>query len=641
MALGSTLDTIPGLLDCANDKYSTNPTLLRVLTLPAFHSMLRRKDETKTGSPWNTPFEEWLRNVLKVGHENDDHSFCIPGEAIESLTWLSEEIESLIDVATSGNADDEEKQLGFFASTFAAIPGLVDYILDVADASARETIMGLELIRRSLTHSRSVSGAQNCQWFASRLKRQNDYQFAGTYCYAVYISTPNTWELDGKLRTDKARRCFYKLVGSQPNLLPCVLRLPDKTVEKLACTKLLVGIVDQKMAQPRMQFLLFSDAIALFGLIVCFYFETSVHDKDLGERYGDRVEFVISEGDIRRAKSAVLGFALYFFVWECTQVVAMCYASLHWDYLWAEQNLIELGVCACLFYHTRAIWYPGLGDEPELDHGHDGPYVIALITMLLSIKVLYFLKGLNSDFAKFVLCIPIILHSISSFLVVMGVFIVGFSHAFHVFEHDADEEAFGTIYVSTWSTYQIMLGQFPKDNFSRFAPACLFLIYTLIVMIVMLNVLIAVVSDGYDYAMTKSKPLFFKARLELVAELDISIFGKRHLDSIDSMLEPLMSTMKFVLRTKQDKGELDIEKEAVWEGKLQHLERTFAAANKASEKRIQNLERTITRSVTEARTEANKASEKQIKASEKQIQSLKKELTSSHMSLTEAIRNIR
>jgi hypothetical protein len=635
MALGSTLDTIPGLLDCANSKYISNPTLLRVLTLPAFHSMLRRKDETKTGSPaWNTPFEEWLPKVLKVGHENKDHSFCIPGEAIESLTWLSEEIESLIVEATSGNAD-EEKQLGFFVSAFAAIPRLVDSILDVADASARETIMSLELIRRSLTHSRSVSGAQNCQWFASRLKQQNDSQFAGTYCYAVYISTPNTWELDGKLRTDKARRHFYKLVGSQPNLLPCVLRLPNKNVEKLACTKLLVGIVDQKMAQPRMQFLLFSDAIALFGLIVCFYFETSVHDKGLGERYGDRVDITISEGDIRRTKSAVLGFTLYLFVWECTQAVAMCYAKLHWDYLLASQNLVELGVYAGLFYHTRVIWYPGLGDEPELDHGHDDPYVIALITMLLSIKVLYFLKGLNGDFAKFVLCIPIILHSISSFLVVMGVFIVGFSHAFHVFEHDADKEAFGTIYVSVWSTYQIMLGQFPEDNFSRFAPACLFLIYTLIVMIVMLNVLIAVVSDGYDYAMTKSKRLFFKARLELVAELDhlFSLVSRQHLDSIDNMLEPLMSTMKFVLRTKQDKGELDIEEEAVWEGKLQHMERTFAAANKASEKRIQSLERTVTRSVTEA----NKASEKQIKASEKQIQSLKKELTD----MTEAIRNIR
>ena len=38
--------------------------------------------------------------------------------------------------------------------------------------------------------------------------------------------------------------------------------------------------------------------------------------------------------------------------------------------------------------------------------------------------------------------------------------------------------------------------------------------------IVMLNVLIAVVSDLYDYAMTRASGLFLRTRLVLVAELD-------------------------------------------------------------------------------------------------------------------------
>jgi hypothetical protein len=37
--------------------------------------------------------------------------------------------------------------------------------------------------------------------------------------------------------------------------------------------------------------------------------------------------------------------------------------------------------------------------------------------------------------------------------------------------------------------------------------------FTLLVMIVLLNVLIAVVSDGYDFAMMRSRSLFFRARL--------------------------------------------------------------------------------------------------------------------------------
>lgn len=40
------------------------------------------------------------------------------------------------------------------------------------------------------------------------------------------------------------------------------------------------------------------------------------------------------------------------------------------------------------------------------------------------------------------------------------------------------------------------------------------------VVVVMLNVLIAVVSDAYDYSMTRAQQLFLRTRLQLVAELD-------------------------------------------------------------------------------------------------------------------------
>jgi hypothetical protein len=40
------------------------------------------------------------------------------------------------------------------------------------------------------------------------------------------------------------------------------------------------------------------------------------------------------------------------------------------------------------------------------------------------------------------------------------------------------------------------------------------------VVIILLNVLIAVVSDSYSYAKTKARQLFLRSRLELIAELD-------------------------------------------------------------------------------------------------------------------------
>ena len=41
-----------------------------------------------------------------------------------------------------------------------------------------------------------------------------------------------------------------------------------------------------------------------------------------------------------------------------------------------------------------------------------------------------------------------------------------------------------------------------------------------IVLVIMLNILIAVVSDSYECAIIRSKKLFLSARLELVAEFD-------------------------------------------------------------------------------------------------------------------------
>jgi hypothetical protein len=65
-----------------------------------------------------------------------------------------------------------------------------------------------------------------------------------------------------------------------------------------------------------------------------------------------------------------------------------------------------------------------------------------------------------------------------------------------------------------------MLGDFERDWFDQPLTLFMFFAYTFIANIMMLNVLIAVVSDSYEHAMIKSKFLFRRARLELVAEFD-------------------------------------------------------------------------------------------------------------------------
>jgi hypothetical protein len=65
----------------------------------------------------------------------------------------------------------------------------------------------------------------------------------------------------------------------------------------------------------------------------------------------------------------------------------------------------------------------------------------------------------------------------------------------------------------------MLLGDFDMDAFPTVFTKLLFVVFMFIVVVILLNILIAIVSDSYDNAMVKSTELFWKSRLELVAEI--------------------------------------------------------------------------------------------------------------------------
>ena len=62
------------------------------------------------------------------------------------------------------------------------------------------------------------------------------------------------------------------------------------------------------------------------------------------------------------------------------------------------------------------------------------------------------------------------------------------------------------------------VGEFDPDNFDEVVVRCLLVFYVLVVMVVLLNVLIAIVSDSYDISMAKAEALYYRSRLELITE---------------------------------------------------------------------------------------------------------------------------
>ena len=63
------------------------------------------------------------------------------------------------------------------------------------------------------------------------------------------------------------------------------------------------------------------------------------------------------------------------------------------------------------------------------------------------------------------------------------------------------------------------IGEFDPDNFDEVVVRYLLVFYVLVVMVVLLNVLIAIVSDSYDISMAKAEALYYRSRLELITEM--------------------------------------------------------------------------------------------------------------------------
>ena len=63
------------------------------------------------------------------------------------------------------------------------------------------------------------------------------------------------------------------------------------------------------------------------------------------------------------------------------------------------------------------------------------------------------------------------------------------------------------------------VGEFDPDNFDEEVVRVLLVFFVLVVMVVLLNVLIAIVSDSYDISMAKAEALYYRSRLELITEM--------------------------------------------------------------------------------------------------------------------------
>eukprot|EP00747_Dinoflagellata_sp_TGD_P024946 gnl/TRDRNA2_/TRDRNA2_130900_c1_seq1.p1 gnl/TRDRNA2_/TRDRNA2_130900_c1~~gnl/TRDRNA2_/TRDRNA2_130900_c1_seq1.p1 ORF type:complete len:269 (-),score=33.39 gnl/TRDRNA2_/TRDRNA2_130900_c1_seq1:310-1068(-) len=115
------------------------------------------------------------------------------------------------------------------------------------------------------------------------------------------------------------------------------------------------------------------------------------------------------------------------------------------------------------------------------------------------------------------------------------------------------------------TVYRMMLGDFSRSWFTSddwYLQACaeiFFVVFMLIVQIMMLNVLIAVVSESYDIAHVKAHDLYHRSRLNLAAELDAMGLTREGLHGLYWVSGWLLRILARDLETGSEEDSIDFE----------------------------------------------------------------------------------
>ena len=159
--------------------------------------------------------------------------------------------------------------------------------------------------------------------------------------------------------------------------------------------------------------------------------------------------------------------------------------------------------------------------------------VEAVAAVILWFKTLSFARGFRST-GPFIRMIFKVSYAIRFFILVLIVVIIGFSHGFHLLyvgipESDVDEENVGQLRdFRGWSVilemYRMIFGELPTDIMpAAREPAIAYMLmicYTVFVSIIMLNLLIAFMTDVYDLIQRNVENEWMLERTKILLEIE-------------------------------------------------------------------------------------------------------------------------
>jgi len=448
--------------------------------------------------------------------------------------------------------------------SIAAIPGIVKELLLVEDQTVRERVFALPIIQPILL---SMDSFGDGKWLIELLTVEHDSTkrenrdlaaskrgsvFAGSFADVNASTGPNHIDSaeavifyleqvsnlddadstriimrggDGTIR--EKRKTLYDGISNVEGLIRSLVVLDSELLKRAAVSRVIQRTLDQKIFSP------FALTSALFDGIFHVMFIAAFR---LGPAEG-MFHLSASDASFRPqqylvASVVLIGCISYFLRKRGHLAMSKKFAKpdssssvlSRWD-------LFQVGTLFLAAYCTLAVDWNLRRRARDNVADTEIPFhlrsLVALTTPLLWFRILGHSKMFNKQLATFILCSVEILRDIKWFMLVLMIIIASFAQMLVSMTFDPlqnqgrDSSEYSFVSTNEYlKAYTIMLGDIDSESLQR-RPGIiiLFVLYTFGVTIVLLNILIAIVSESYVNAVFSSTLMLGKARVMFVAEL--------------------------------------------------------------------------------------------------------------------------
>ena len=252
------------------------------------------------------------------------------------------------------------------------------------------------------------------------------------------------------------------------------------------------------------------------------------------------IEYGVSGG---LSTVVLMGFAVYFLLFELYQ---MSIRTI--DYFTDFWNLFDLCRGLLLLYYAGADWV--IGHNEDMTAGQMMTYALATLNLLSWFRAISYLR-LFQDTRVLIYLIVQVIKDMVAFMVVLIAALLGFTTTFSAL----GESETVTMVGSLKHNYRLMFGDFNPDDYTT-AGWILFIIGSVFMTLVMLNMLIAIMSDTYARVMGEIIPSDYQELTNMILEQEEIMTWKRN-----SGRPVFLHWVQYLEKSEEDE----------WEGQIQSL----------------------------------------------------------------------